>query len=79
MQRSDGDQGLEKRERPQESGPPTWLLAAGCTAMVLLIVVLIASGPIGEGVATWSYFTVLTLATVFFCLLAFQQGRRRSR
>ena len=78
MQRGDGDRGLGGRKRPQEAGPPTWLLGAGCTAMVLLIGGLVAGGPIGGALAAWGYLTVLTLAAVFFCLLAIRQVRRRS-
>ena len=79
MQLGDGDRGLGGRERSQEAGPPAWLLAAGCAAMVLLIGGLVAGGPSGTALAAWGYLTVLTLATVFFCLLAIRQVRRRSR
>jgi hypothetical protein len=79
MQFGDGDRGLGGRGYPQEAGPPARLLAAGCAAMILAIGGLVAGGPIGTALAAWGYLIVLTLATVFFCLLALRQVRRRSR
>jgi hypothetical protein len=79
MQLGGDERGLGGRKQPQEAGPPTWLLAAGCTAMVLLIGGLVAGGTVGTALAAWGYLIVLTLATVFFCLLAIRQVRRRSR
>ena len=79
MQRGGDDRGRGGGKASLEAGPPTWLLSAGCAAMVLLIGGLVAGGPIGTTLAAWGYLTVLTLATVFFCLLAIRQVRRKGR
>lgn len=67
---------LGGRKSPEEAGPPNWLLAAGCTALVLLIAGLFTEGRLGTALVAWGSLSILTLATVFFCLLAIRQGRR---